>query len=150
MSETELQLLRNRLERLYYELMEIEQQLHPIVTRIRIALGEFLGIPEPQPVAEAMAERPRQESRMIIVPVEAPAPAITDRGATLRVPTVRLLSYREHWFTVAPNRITFTGADFDLGQDYDTVLLSPSIDAQIEINKPVEPTTPVIFANTIF
>jgi hypothetical protein len=43
MSSTEFQLLRERLERLYNELRVMEEQLHPIISRLRTVVGGVSG-----------------------------------------------------------------------------------------------------------
>jgi hypothetical protein len=160
MSSTEFQLLRERLERLYNELRVMEEQLHPIISRLRTVLGEFLGVeavaaPPPTPTPPTPAEAPR------ILVAEAPAPAAAPRPPELPpertllfmllteiTKGIKLARYRDHKFVVASEPITYEGNTHDLGQEYDVVILSPSIDTQIEIDRPVEPNTPVIFANT--
>jgi len=155
------QLIRERLERIYRELLVIEQQIHPVVTRVRVLLGELLGVEEIAPTAAPPEEPPvpRVEAARIIVAEErieapAPRPAVDPTRAILesilRVLTtgVRFARYTEHKFTVAPEPITYEGNVHDLGIEYDTVLLVPTIDAQIEVDRNVEPTTPVIKAFT--
>jgi hypothetical protein len=159
MSQADYQLLRQRLERLYSELLVIEQQLHPLVTRLRTVLGEYLGVEMAPPAAPA-PEAPPHEAPARIIVAEAPAAEVPRPTPTvdpvralleqlIRVFTtgIRLARYRDHRFIVAPEPITYEGNVHDLGQEYDVVILSPSIDTQIEIDKPVEPNTPVIFAN---
>ncbi|MEM2233823.1 MAG: hypothetical protein QXP81_09840 [Nitrososphaerota archaeon] len=156
------QLLRERIERLYNELLVIEQQLHPLVTRLRAVLGEFLGATAAPPTPTPPAV-PKEEGPRIIIPAEEVpgVPAPVRRAATLNdVYTVLndILSefrkgilfrrYTRFFPTTAPNPITFEGSDYDLGADYDAAIIVPSIDAQIRINEPVQPDTPVIFANT--
>ncbi|MEM1944134.1 MAG: hypothetical protein QXE50_05955 [Nitrososphaerota archaeon] len=151
MTEQSYQLLRERLERIYRELTIIESQLHPLVTRLRKTLGELLAIEEaPTPVAEAprVEERPRIDIPPAIAPL--PTPPAPAAPAAPRIQLVEPIRYRVHKFTVAANPITFEGSNFDLGDTYDTVIVIPTVDTQIEIDKPVEPTTPAIFANTSF
>jgi len=141
MSDTEFQLLRRRLENLYNELMVIEQQLHPVVTRLRMLLGEVLGVEGAPPAPAPPIEGPRMA---VITPAVTPTAPEPVRPVTV----VQLRSYRVHKFTVAPAPITFEGADYDLGEIYNTVILQPTVDTQIEVDKPVEPTTPVVYAGT--
>jgi hypothetical protein len=160
MSQTDYQLLRKRLERLYSELLVIEQQLHPLVTRLRTILGEYLGVEMAPPAAPAPEAPPREApARVIVTEVPAtevprPAPAVDPTRALLEqlirvfAAGIKLARYTDHRFVVAPEPITYEGNVHDLGQNYDVVILSPSIDTQIEIDKPVEPNTPVVFANT--
>lgn len=161
-SDAELQALRSRLEKLYEELSIIEQQLHPVVTRLRMLLGDILGIAPPPPAPPA--EAPAAEAPRLIVP-EAAAPQPTapapqrigledihrllsriceelSRGVVVR-------SYTKTWFFVAPAPITYEGASCDLYGEWDAVLLVPTIDAQISVNAPVEPSTPVVHANSV-
>jgi len=154
---TDYQLARERLERIYRELLVIERQIHPIVTRVRVLLGELLGVEEAAP-PEA-PEAPRVEAARIIVAeerVEAPAPrpgvdptrALLESILRTLNTGVRPARYTDHRFVVAPEPITYEGNVHDLGMEYDTVLLVPTIDAQIEVDRNVEPTTPVIRAFT--
>jgi hypothetical protein len=160
MSSPEFQLLRERLERLYNELRVMEEQLHPIISRLRTAVGEFLGVeavaaPPPTPAPPAPAEALRILVAEAPTPTAAPRPPELPPERTLLFMLlteitrgIRLRGFRTHKFTVAPSPITFEGSLYDLGEEYDTVLIVPTIDAQIEIDKPVEVSTPVIKANT--
>jgi len=157
MSSTEFQLLRERLERLYNELRVMEEQLHPIISRLRMVLGEFLGVEAvaaPPPIP-APAEAPRILVTEKLAPTPAPRPGVTlsERELLFMLLTeitkgIKFARYRDHKFVVASEPITYEGNAHDLGQEYDVVILSPSIDTQIEIDRPVESNTPVIFANT--
>ncbi|MEM4154977.1 MAG: hypothetical protein QXW52_09200 [Candidatus Caldarchaeum sp.] len=149
---TEYQLLRDSLERVYRELVTIESQLHPLVTRLRQALGAFLSIEEIEPVAEAPKVEETAKIRIDVPTTMAVAPVQPAAAARPepRIQLVEPIRYRIHKFAIAPNPITFAGSNFDLGETYDTVIIVPTIDTQIEIDKPVESTTPVIFALTSF
>jgi hypothetical protein len=156
MTSTEFQLLRERLERLYNELRVMEEQLHPIISRLRMVVGEFLGVEAAaaQPPTPAPAEAPRIFVTEALAPTAAPRPPELPPERTLLfmllteiTKGIKLARYRDHKFVVASEPITYEGNVHDLGQEYDVVILSPSIDTQIEIDRPVEPYTPVIFAN---
>jgi hypothetical protein len=139
----------------------IEQQLHPLVTRLRTILGEYLGVEMAPPAAPA-PEAPPHEAPARIIVAEAPAAEVPRLTPTvdpvralleqlIRVFTtgIRLARYREHKFVVAPELITYEGNVHDLGDEYDTVILVPTIDAQIEIDRAVDvASTPVIKAFT--
>jgi hypothetical protein len=135
----------------------MEEQLHPIISRLRMVLGEFLGVEAAaaQPPTPSPAEAPRILVTEEFAPTPAPRPGVTlsERELLFMLLTeiargIRLRGYRTHKFTVAPSPITFEGSQYDLGEEYDTVLIVPTIDAQIEIDKPVEVSTPIIKANT--
>ena len=136
---SEYQLLRERLERLYDELGKALDELHPALARVHRVLGEFLGIPPevPSPPPE----------RVLVPPTVAPAARIEDILADI---LRNLKSFDDHIFTIAKNPIRYQGTQHDLGDYYDAAILVPSIDAQIEIDRPVQPETPVIFAQTSF
>ena len=163
-SNAELQVLRSRLERLYEELSILEQQLHPVITRIRTILGEFLEITPHAAQMVPVPEVPQAEVPRVIIP-EAPAGVVEVREVVPRVTLVdvyqllnrvyeellagvKIRSYTNTQFLEVPTPITYEGTSYDLRGEWDSVVLVPSIDAQISVNKPVEPTTPIIYANT--
>ncbi|MEM0232577.1 MAG: hypothetical protein QXL22_01000 [Candidatus Nezhaarchaeales archaeon] len=161
MSETEYQVFRARLEKLYRDLLEIESQLHPLITRLRIAIGEFLGISAEAPTAPPPAPTPPAETRrMKVAEIEVAAPpprpptiesvlaSISRLLSEVSEKGFKLRQYTDHKFIIAPEEITYEGAMHDLGLDYNAAILVPSIDARIEINKPVGDNTPVILART--
>ena len=163
MSSVEFQLLRDRIERLYNELRIMEEQLHPVITRLRRALGEFLGVEPvtvpaptpPPPEAEVTARR-----IMVAEEVREVAPPPTTRPLSMQemmllmlttlAQGVRLAVYTDHKFVVSPEPISFEGTSHDLGDVYNALILVPTIDTQIELDKPVEVNTPVIKAQTAF
>jgi hypothetical protein len=158
MSQADYQLLRQRLNNLYLQLQEIELQLLPIVARLRSAIGGFLGVEglgqAPAPIA------PPEAPGRVILAEERPAAPPPTATATLQDLLVRLIDllenrgirlarYRDHKFVVAKEPVTYEGNYHDLGDVYNKVLLSPTIDAQVEVDRKVEPDTPVIKAYTI-
>lgn len=156
--EEQYQLLANRLRRLYDELVEAERQLHPALTRLRRALGEFLGI-EPTPIKpkpEEIKEQPTMfipEAWVKPIPTPPPKPRVTIEDLLLQILAelrkgVVLRPYTEHKFVIAKEPITYEGNAHDLGGVYDLVIVMPTIDCKIEINKNVEEATPVIGSYT--
>ena len=164
MSSVEFQLLRERVERLYNELRIMEEQLHPVITRLRTALGEFLGVegvsapPTPAPPDEVEVTTRRimvaEEFREMPPPTAPRQPTVQDLInlllTTMLTKGIRIAPYSVHRFVEAPEPITFEGSSHDLGESYNALILVPTIDTQIEIDKPVETTTPVIKAQTAF
>jgi hypothetical protein len=157
MSSTEFQLFRDRLNNLYLQLQEIELQLLPIVNRLRSVIGGFLevGGVGPEPAATPPPITPR-----IILAEERPTAPPIPATATLQDLLVRLIDllenrgirlarYRDHKFVVAKEPVTYEGNYHDLGDVYNKVLLSPTVDAQVEVDRKVETDTPVIKAYTI-
>jgi len=60
------------------------------------------------------------------------------------------LPWNGHIFDTAPTPITNKGDKYDFGRVVDYVMVVPTIDAQIEFDKSVNPTTPVISGGTTF
>jgi len=163
MSSVELQTLLAKLGHLYIELTEIERQILPIISRLRSVIGEILGAEQVRPVAtpvRAEAEVHVAAPSRLIMPAERPraAPEVR-RGVTLDdvyavlveikeelESGLRRRPFRDHRFVRAPNPITYEGNSFDLGDTYHTAMIVPTVDAQIEINRKVEPTTPEVKA----
>lgn len=160
--DTEYQVARALLERLYEELTIIESQLHPAISRLRSLLGELLGYPPPTPTAPPPTPTP-EEAPKIIIPETIPKEAVTTtvKKATLDdilnvllkileqiSEGVKTRRYTTHYFKISPNPITYEGSFLDLGDVFDSAIIVPTIDAQIEIDKPVETTTPIIYGNT--
>jgi hypothetical protein len=152
---TEYQVIRQRLERLYSELVEAEKLLHPAITKLRTILGEFLGVEVP---AAAPPPAPPPERPSLAIPELARPPPTVARKKTAEELLEEILAvlregvkparYTVHKFIVAPQPITYEGNAHDLGEDYDAVILVPTIDAQIEVDRNVDVSTPVVKAWT--
>jgi hypothetical protein len=90
---------------------------------------------------------PPEEVRRIEIPPTIPE-EIKEAIPTPPVVIVKTKPYDEHFFTVVPKPLNYTGDYFDLAKEYDLVIVSPSIDAQIEFDKPIESSTPVVAGGT--
>ncbi len=58
--------------------------------------------------------------------------------------------FDDHKFFVATQKITSTGDKVDLGREVDFVMVMPSIDAQIDFDKPITSETPVVLGGTAY
>jgi hypothetical protein len=94
-----------------------------------------------------VAPAPPEEKRRLEIPKEIPK-AIEKVVPVPPATIVKTKPYDEHFFTVVPKPLNYTGDYFDLGKEYDLVIVIPSIDAQIEFDKPIESSTPVVAGGT--
>jgi len=143
------------LKRLYDELVEAEKMLHPAITKLRKTLESLMSFPAPPTVTPA----PPPERPTLSIP-ELARPPVVVKKKTIEELVEELVSmletgvkparYTIHKFIVAPQPITYEGNAHDLGDDYDSVILVPTIDAQIEVDRNVDVSTPVIKAYTAF
>ena len=58
--------------------------------------------------------------------------------------------FTDHRFFVANQPITSTGDHVDIGRNADVVMVMPTIDAQIEFDRNVESSTPIVLGGTVF
>src|SRR5579875_782039 len=89
-------------------------------------------------------------------PPDSACPFHINPGAVQQVPYRVSFSrvverpFTDHDFFVASEQLNNIGATTDLGRTVDFVMVSPTIDAQIEFDRDIKATTPVISGGTIF
>jgi hypothetical protein len=153
-NELEYQKIYPLLERLYDELAEAEKLLHPVLTRLREILGEFLGKmpPAPAPARAAVVEARKIEITAERTPrVEAPKVAVEVAPRIAEIPRVTMVKqvpFTEHLFTRVEQKIDDKERVFDLGGVYEAIIVVPEIDAYIEFDKPITDRTPPVAGGT--
>src|SRR5579875_1625923 len=111
------------------------------------------------PPSPSAAEQKRYRilpEQAAISPQIVPAPSILTPEQFNRFLTEYLSAavverpFTDHDFFVASEQLNNIGATTDLGRTVDFVMVSPTIDAQIEFDRDIKATTPVISGGTIF
>src|SRR5579875_1712648 len=108
----------------------VQQELAKLLDDFIAGLQQLRQRLAPSPPSPSAAEQKRYRilpEQAAISPQIVPAPSI-----------------------LTPEQLNNIGATTDLGRTVDFVMVSPTIDAQIEFDRDIKATTPVISGGTIF
>jgi len=145
------------IDRLIADLRALRGILYPRAARPPTpAAAPAAAAPAPAPAGRAV---PRQR---LLIPtgetgtaagvseVVAEAARAVEERPVLVARYVKELPWNGHLFDTAPGAITNKGDKYDFGREVDYVMVVPTIDTQIEFDRPVNPTTPVVSGGTAF
>jgi hypothetical protein len=136
---------------------ELEQLLDEFIAglnRLRQRITATAAPPHPElPAAPRFRILPEQTAvpSQIIAPPSLITPEQFNRfiGEYLSAGVIER-PFSGHDFFVAAEELNNTGAQTDLGRTVDFVMVSPTIDAQIDFDRDIKATTPVVTGGTIF
>ncbi|MEM2941433.1 MAG: hypothetical protein QW304_07795 [Thermoproteota archaeon] len=136
---------------------DVQYQILERLQRLISLLESFIRPAEARPAAAPPTEAPIAPVRRLITAAGPPAPPTPPPTTALEKLLNQLISegvktrpYDDHVFTVTEKPITFDGDKLDLGDVYDAVVLMPSVDCQIELDREIQTNTPTVFAFTAF
>src|SRR5579875_64902 len=136
----------------------VQQELAKLLDDFIAGLQQLRQRLAPSPPSPSAAEQKRYRilpEQAAISPQIVPAPSILTRSSS----TCSLQSiFQPGWLRGLSQTTTSSslqqlnniGATTDLGRTVDFVMVSPTIDAQIEFDRDIKATTPVISGGTIF